>query len=244
MAKGKDAKLAPKQSTLNSFFAAPKTKEPSSDFEMVTSDHPDDASEADSSTEEKKTKPSKSASKSKMASKNTKAGKKPKAKNSDDEDASDADSPITKQQSGKSIAYDLPPMHDLPTIFSDLVGHIPQIKKVAERIQGRKLRVATMCSGTESPLLALDLIRKSILEIHGLNFDVEHVFSCEIEPFKQAYIERNFRPPLLFRDVCELGSAEAYAIVSIISISAYRVFLWLELLLMVLRNQYLEMLTS
>ena len=26
-----------------------------------------------------------------------------------------------------------------------------------------------------------------------------HVFSCEIEPFKQAYIERNFAPPILFR---------------------------------------------
>ena len=34
---------------------------------------------------------------------------------------------------------------------------------------------------------------------------VEHVFSCEIEPFKQGYIERNFAPPILFRDIRELG---------------------------------------
>jgi hypothetical protein len=69
-----------------------------------------------------------------------------------------------------------------------------------------------MCSGTESPLLALELIQKSIMEQHGLVLEIEHVFSCEIEPFKQAYIERNFHPPLLFRDVCELGDEEAYVI--------------------------------
>lgn len=92
----------------------------------------------------------------------------------------------------------------------------------------RPLRVATMCSGTESPILALDMLEKAIREAcdrderfqsvvssnetDGINdnqetpaFAVEHVFSCEIEPFKQAYIERNFHPPLLFRDIRELG---------------------------------------
>jgi hypothetical protein len=44
---------------------------------------------------------------------------------------------------------------------------------------------------------------------NGHTFKVEHVFSCEIEPFKQAYIERNFSPPILFRDVCELGGSKA-----------------------------------
>lgn len=39
---------------------------------------------------------------------------------------------------------------------------------------------------------------------------LEHVFSCEIEPFKQGYIERNFHPPLLFRDIRELGMKQAY----------------------------------
>ncbi|OCH91470.1 hypothetical protein OBBRIDRAFT_812104 [Obba rivulosa] len=103
----------------------------------------------------------------------------------------------------------LPPIHDIPVMFSDLISRIPEIRSVAERLQGRKMRVATMCSGTESPLLALDLIRRAILEQHGLDFEIEHVFSCEIEPFKQAYIERNFQPPLLFRDVCELGDGVA-----------------------------------
>ncbi|TFY81373.1 hypothetical protein EWM64_g2645 [Hericium alpestre] len=104
----------------------------------------------------------------------------------------------------------LPPISDLPSIFADIVSRTPQILEVAKHIQGRKLRVATMCSGTESPLLALNLIRRAMMDQSGLDLDIEHVFSCEIVPYKQAYIERNFRPPLLFRDVCELGDDEAH----------------------------------
>ena len=54
------------------------------------------------------------------------------------------------------------------------------------------------------------MIAKAIKEQHGLTLGFEHVFSCEIEPFKQAYIERNFSPPILFRDVTELGKKKAY----------------------------------
>ncbi|KXN87439.1 Putative SWI/SNF-like matrix-associated actin-dependent [Leucoagaricus sp. SymC.cos] len=138
------------------------------------------------------------------------------------DDASDADIEMddeivtkTAKKGRKLAAFDLdssdlPPINDIPAIFSDLVSHIPKIKGVVERVQGRKLRVATMCSGTESPLLALELIQKSILEQHEIALEIEHVFSCEIEPFKQAYIERNFHPPILFRDVCELGDEEAH----------------------------------
>lgn len=136
-------------------------------------------------------------------------GGKPKGDSSDVE----IDAPRNAQNGNRSSApdaSDLPPIHSIPAMFADLVGHIPKIKDVAEHVAGRKLRVATMCSGTESPLLAMELIRKSILDQHDIDLDIEHVFSCEIEPFKQAYIERNFHPPLLFRDVCELGNHEAY----------------------------------
>ena len=71
------------------------------------------------------------------------------------------------------------------------------------------LRVATMCSGTESPLLALDMLSKALSKNHDVKLNVQHVFSCEIEPFKQAYIERNFAPALLFRDIRELGDDTA-----------------------------------
>jgi hypothetical protein len=115
-------------------------------------------------------------------------------------------------QNIKGIAMDLAPIHEIPAMFSDLVSRMPEMKRVADHLSGRKLRVATMCSGTESPLLALQLICRSLYEEYNAKLEVEHVFSCEIEPFKQAYIERNFRPPLLFRDVCELGQGFAFVV--------------------------------
>ncbi|KAJ7654469.1 hypothetical protein DFH06DRAFT_1298898 [Mycena polygramma] len=141
-------------------------------------------------------------------SENNATGSSPHA--SGDEAESDDDAPAKGDAKLSPDMSDLPPIHEIPAIFDDLVSRIPKIKDVAQRIEGRKLRVATMCSGTESPLLALELIQKAILDQHNIDLQVEHVFSCEIEPFKQAYIERNFHPPLLFRDVCELGSTEAH----------------------------------
>jgi hypothetical protein len=123
---------------------------------------------------------------------------------------------LNEEEDGSGLATvdasldSLPPIVAIPEIFADIVKRVPKLKGVAEHVKGRKIRIATMCSGTESPLLALDLIQKSIFNQHGVQLELEHVFSCEIEPFKQAYIERNFRPPLLFRDVCELGQSHAY----------------------------------
>lgn len=39
----------------------------------------------------------------------------------------------------------------------------------------------------------------------GDSLQVEHQFSAEIVPFKQAYIERNFHPKILFRDILEIA---------------------------------------
>lgn len=127
----------------------------------------------------------------------------------DNDDAQDEEATSTRRISTYVGAPELPPISSIPAIFLDMVKRFPKIKSVVEHLKGRKMRVATMCSGTESPLLALDLIRRAVLDLHGLTLEFDHVFSCEIEPFKQAYIERNFHPPLLFRDVCELGNSHA-----------------------------------
>ncbi|CAD0094996.1 unnamed protein product [Aureobasidium mustum] len=79
------------------------------------------------------------------------------------------------------------------------------LEDVCKHIGSRPLRVATMCSGTESPLLALDMISDCIRKREGsLELRYEHVFSAEIVPFKQAYIERNFSPPIIFRDITDI----------------------------------------
>lgn len=115
---------------------------------------------------------------------------------------------LPNSQSHKT-ANNLPPIHNIGLMFEDIVKSLPQVADLADHLGKRKLRVATMCSGTESPLLALGLISRAVKKIYGKTLEFEHVFSCEIEPFKQAYIERNFQPPILFRDVCELGQDEA-----------------------------------
>lgn len=82
---------------------------------------------------------------------------------------------------------DLPPISDLQLMFDDIVSRLPDLTSLFKGIGVRKLRVATMCSGTESPLLALGLMGRSMKEQGIGKLEVEHVFSCEIEPYKQAY---------------------------------------------------------
>lgn len=44
------------------------------------------------------------------------------------------------------------------------------------------------------------------LRRHGLpELNIVHQFSAEIVPSKQAYIERNFHPKKLFRDIREIA---------------------------------------
>ncbi|PWN54267.1 hypothetical protein IE53DRAFT_258648 [Violaceomyces palustris] len=111
-------------------------------------------------------------------------------------------------EKNKRMMY--PPIHDLADIFRDMIDRAPGVEELAKTLADRPLRVATMCSGTESPLLALELMARAMKDKFGIRIKIEHVFSCEIEPFKQAYIERNFSPPILFRDVTELGGDQAH----------------------------------
>jgi hypothetical protein len=57
----------------------------------------------------------------------------------------------------------LPPMHDLGEIFEDIAKNSVKhgLQEAVGHLASKKLRIATMCSGTESPVLALDLIRDS-----------------------------------------------------------------------------------
>jgi len=119
---------------------------------------------------------------------------------------------------------DLPVISEPQAMMDDMICNLTRdnpdiLKGLLQKLHRRPLRIATMCSGTESPVLALDMLSKAMEEHCHKHYpdsdfshelQIEHVFSCEIEPFKQAYIERNFQPPLLFRDIRELGNDEAY----------------------------------
>ncbi len=69
-----------------------------------------------------------------------------------------------------------------------------------KRRNTKKVIVMITMRGPQRPLLALNMLSRALLA-HDIKLEIDHVFSCEIEPYKQAYIERNFSPPILFRDI-------------------------------------------
>lgn len=139
------------------------------------------------------------------------------------------DTVVQHYPGGKGLDRSLPPIHDIDEIFGDMTKKAIDnlgFKKVLEHLGSHNLRVATMCSGTEAPISAIISVRESkllqtfrhrmpLLHLPGLLKDfnkelrMDHLFSAEIVPFKQAYIERNFQPELLFRDVTELSREKA-----------------------------------
>ncbi|KAF2421845.1 hypothetical protein EJ08DRAFT_682862, partial [Tothia fuscella] len=110
-----------------------------------------------------------------------------------------------KKIPGRDLDLTLPPISNISEIFLDTTRKALDrgLNRVTEGLGDRPLRAATMCSGTESPLLALKVVQQHLRQLCGQSFNVEHIFNAEIEPFKQAYIQRNFSPPLLFRDITE-----------------------------------------
>eukprot|EP00984_Skeletonema_dohrnii_P006149 scaffold2194_cov78-Skeletonema_dohrnii-CCMP3373.AAC.1 len=76
------------------------------------------------------------------------------------------------------------------------------------------LKLNTACSGTDAPSIALGLVKECLDRLSAENekdggtgdhgFEYEHNMSCELEPFKQAYISRNFPDTKLFPDITKL----------------------------------------
>ena len=94
-------------------------------------------------------------------------------------------------------------------MFADIISKAIDfgLRDVLEHFRGRPVRVVTMYPGTKSPILGLNEISEGLKNHSDLGLDVFHAFSAEIVPEKQAYIERNFNPPLIFRDITELTDA-------------------------------------
>lgn len=110
----------------------------------------------------------------------------------------------------RGLDLNLPPLPTIPDIFEDITLKALKLglRQVLRLLEDRPLRVGTMCSGTESPLLALRLVDGSLERCGEAGLKVDHKFSAEIEAFKQAYIERNCHPPFLFRDVREFAAKD------------------------------------
>ena len=112
------------------------------------------------------------------------------------------------KEAAKGLDATLPPISEIDDIFADIVKKaLPLgLTQALDSLNGRPIRVATMCSGTESPILALKMVQDALKSQSGSAppLEFKHLFSAEIVAYKQAYIERNFNPPILFRDITEL----------------------------------------
>ena len=103
---------------------------------------------------------------------------------------------LLNRKSGEAKGLDtgLPPLSSIDDIFKDIVTKALDmgLKKILHKSNRQPLRVATMCSGTESPLLALEMVQDALKSLGEPELHFDHLFSAEIVPYKQAYIERNF----------------------------------------------------
>jgi site-specific DNA-cytosine methylase len=111
----------------------------------------------------------------------------------------------TKSSASKYVDLSLPPLSNIEEIFQDMAHNALGLGlgEALRELKGRPINVATMCSGTESPLIALQLLSKALEKDGKGPILVKHHFSAEIDAMKQGFIERNFQPSILFRDVRE-----------------------------------------
>lgn len=71
---------------------------------------------------------------------------------------------VGKRSTRALLARGLPPMSSLNGIYDDMTGRAMDLgfDRVLEHLGEKPLRVVTVCSGTESPLLALEMVQKSM----------------------------------------------------------------------------------
>lgn len=70
----------------------------------------------------------------------------------------------------------------------------------------RALRLGTDCAGAEAPIFALHEIRSAINNALGRDLQIEHLFSCDVEPSSRRFIRQNCSPHAFFPDLLARGS--------------------------------------
>ena len=119
-----------------------------------------------------------------------------------------------KKRDPNGSAPVLSELNDIVSHFVQLVVDRDKDQTIFKSGRHRSIRVGTMCSGTDSPIFVLEEICRQ-LNARGFSITLHHEFSCEVEPFKQAFIHRNTSgQATIFRDVVEMGDPdrhEAYA---------------------------------
>jgi len=124
---------------------------------------------------------------------------------------SSSDANRRKTVPGTALNLKEAPIVDVVDMFGDMVKRYVENSAHGKNLKDNtfKFRVATLCSGTDAPIFALQLIEKACLALGlGSTVQFEHLYSCEIEPFKQGFIRRNVASSVkIFRDVVEMALA-------------------------------------
>ncbi|KAH9861527.1 hypothetical protein J1614_011276 [Plenodomus biglobosus] len=104
----------------------------------------------------------------------------------------------SQQKAGKGIDLSLPPLSNIQDCFTDLAakGVLLGLGEALENLGATQIRLATI-----QPQCCFANIVVALVEAKHSGIHFQHEFSAEIEPVKQGYIERNFQPKILFRDV-------------------------------------------
>lgn len=104
------------------------------------------------------------------------------------------------------------PMSKMEDIFIDLteraVNHCG-LETALEALRGRTLQVATMCSGTDAPIIGLRGVQASLATLRKPGLRMRHCYSAEINPLKQNLIAVNTDAEHIFRDVTEMAVRDA-----------------------------------
>lgn len=88
----------------------------------------------------------------------------------------------------------------------DKVGKLLEGFEKTNNLGEEGVKLQTACSGTDAPALALTFFQEAA-ERHGISFKQSHEMSCEIEPFKQAYLQNNF-DSIIYPDIGKLTDTE------------------------------------
>eukprot|EP00519_Triparma_laevis_P015236 CAMPEP_0182492916 /NCGR_PEP_ID=MMETSP1321-20130603/1957_1 /TAXON_ID=91990 /ORGANISM="Bolidomonas sp., Strain RCC1657" /LENGTH=558 /DNA_ID=CAMNT_0024695551 /DNA_START=172 /DNA_END=1848 /DNA_ORIENTATION=- len=88
----------------------------------------------------------------------------------------------------------------------DKVGNLLTSHEKINSLGLSGVKLQTACSGTDAPALALQFFEDAA-QRHGRTFKQDHVMSCEIEPFKQAYLQNNF-DSTIYPDIGKLTDQE------------------------------------
>ena len=100
-------------------------------------------------------------------------------------------------------------LEKLAAVFLNTLSPGELSRFVASIEQHHEWPIGTICSGSESPLLAWHGLAAAVAAKTGARLNVQHRFSCEISEEKRKWIAALFPDSLIFIDALELPNEEA-----------------------------------